>query len=60
MEALRGHPWDREALWKAEKQYFQAKDGELALGADVLREIHRILGKSLPDGISSHGDFLRS
>ena len=51
-EALRSHPRDREAQWEAEKQRLHAKIGELALEVDVLKKVHRILGKDLPDGIS--------
>lgn len=42
----------REAQWEAEKQRLHAKIGELALEVDVLKKVHRILGKDLPDGIS--------
>jgi hypothetical protein len=35
-----------------EKQRLHAKIGELALEVDVLKKVHRILGKDLPDGIS--------
>jgi transposase-like protein len=51
-EALRSHPRDREAQWEAEKQRLQAKIGELTLEVDVLKKVHRILGKDLPEGIS--------
>lgn len=51
-EALRSHPRDREAQWEAEKVRLQAKIGELAVEIDVLKKVHRILGKDLPDGIS--------
>jgi transposase-like protein len=51
-EALRSHPRDREAQWESEKQRLHAKIGELALEVDVLKKVHRILGKDLPDGIS--------
>ena len=51
-EALRSHPRDREAQWEVEKQRLHAKIGELALEVDVLKKVHRILGKDLPDGIS--------
>lgn len=51
-EALRSHPRDREAQWEAEKQRLQAKVGELALEVDVLKKVHRMYGKDLPEGIS--------
>jgi len=51
-EALRSHPRDREAQWEVEKTRLQAKIGELAIEIDVLKKVHRILGKDLPDGIS--------
>ena len=51
-EALRSHPRDREAQWEAEKQRLQAKVGELALEVDILKKVHRMYGKDLPEGIS--------
>jgi transposase-like protein len=51
-EYLRARPRDIQEIHEVEKKELYAKIGELTLEKDVLKKVHRILGKDLPEGIS--------
>ena len=51
-EGLRSHPRDLAEQHEAERQKLLAKVGELTLHVDVLKKVHRLQGKDLPEGIS--------
>jgi transposase-like protein len=51
-EALRSHPRDLAEQHEAEKQKLLAKVGELTLAVDVLKKVHHLQGRALPEGIS--------
>ncbi len=51
-EHLRARPRDVNEIHEAEKKELYAKIGELTLEKDILKKVHRILGKDLPEGIS--------
>ena len=51
-EGLRSHPRDLTEQHEAEKKTLLAKVGELTLAVDVLKKVHRLQGRDLPEGIS--------
>lgn len=51
-EGLRSHPRDLAEQHEAERQKLLAKVGELTLHVDVLKKVHRLQGRDLPEGIS--------
>jgi len=51
-EQLRSRPRDLQELHEVEKKELYAKIGELTLEKDILKKVHRILGKDIPEGIS--------
>jgi transposase-like protein len=50
-EGLRSHPRDLAEQHEAERQKLLAKVGELTLAVDVLKKVHRLQGRDLPEGI---------
>jgi transposase-like protein len=50
-EGLRSHPRDLAEQHEAERQKLLAKVGELTLHVDVLKKVHRLQGRDLPDGL---------
>lgn len=46
------HPRDLAEQHEAERQKLLAKVGELTLHVDVLKKVHRLQGRDLPEGIS--------
>jgi len=51
-EQMRSRPRSKQEIWESEKKELYAKIGELKLEKDILKKVHRILGKDLPEGIS--------